>query len=79
MTVGQLIKLLKKFPPQYPVFFSPEAAGRLALSPRDAIMNLVNPDQSEVIEDDESTRGRPHGYVDGVVIYPREVGGYGTP
>jgi len=71
MTVGELIALLHEFPPQLPVFFCPDDAGRVAVSPRDAVMNLVDPDRGEVIADDEMTV--PEGFDDSLVIYPRMV------
>lgn len=72
MTVGELIALLREFPPELPVFFCPDEAGRFALSPRDAVMNLVDPARQVVLADDSATTV-PMGFVDSVVIYPRVV------
>lgn len=73
MTVGDLITLLREFPPELPAFFSPDDAGRVAVSPRDAVMNLVHPGRGEVMADDDPSPTVPHGFVDSVVIYPRVV------
>ncbi len=71
MTVGELIALLHEFPPELPVFFSPDDAGRIAVAPRDAVMNLVHPVRKEVITDDEMMV--LEGFEDSLVIYPRAV------
>lgn len=73
MTVGELIELLQQFPPELPVFVCPDAEGRIAISPRDAVMNLVHPGRSEVISDDDDSPYVPDGFVDSLVIYPRNV------
>jgi hypothetical protein len=73
MTVAELLVLLQEFPPELPVFFSPDEEGRVALAPCGAVMNLVRPDQKEVISDDDPSSTVPDGFVDSVVIYPRVV------
>ncbi|MGL6097489.1 MAG: hypothetical protein ACRC7O_17040 [Fimbriiglobus sp.] len=70
MTVTELIALVGKFPPELQVFFSPDEAGRLAVAPRDAVMNLVHPGLGEVILNDDPSPSVPEGYVDSLVIYP---------
>ncbi len=73
MTVADLIALLGEFPPELPVFFSPDAVGRVAVAPKDAVMNLVHPGRGEVIADDEPSPTIPEGFVDSLVVYPRQV------
>jgi hypothetical protein len=73
MTVSGLIELLQEFPPELPVFFSPDDAGRVAVVPRDAVMNLVHPARGEVMADDDPFPTIPEGFVDSLVIYPRPV------
>ena len=73
MTVAELIALLEEFPPELPVFFSPDDAGRVAVAPRDAVMNLVHPERGEVIADDDPSPTIPAGFVDSLVVYPRLV------
>jgi hypothetical protein len=73
MTVGELIALLGEFPPELPAFFCPDDAGRVAVAPRDAVMNLVHPGRGEVMADDDPSPAVPEGFVDSLVIYPRRV------
>jgi hypothetical protein len=73
MTVGELIALLGEFPPELPVFFSPDGGGRVAVVPRDAVMNLVHPGRREVMADDDPSPTIPEGFVDALVVYPRVV------
>ena len=73
MTVSELIALLEEFPPELPVFFSPDDAGRVAVAPRDAVMNLVCPLRREIMADDDPSPTVPEGFVDALVIYPRLV------
>ncbi len=73
MTVGELIALLNEFPSEFPVFFCPDEAGRVAVSPQDAVMDLVHPDRGEVMADDDPSTTVPEGFVDSLVIYPRNV------
>lgn len=67
MTVAELIKLLRRFPPQFPVFISLEDGQGGAIAPEDAVMNLVHERQRKIIDDDGTV---PDGFVDSVVIYP---------
>jgi len=73
MTVAHLIALLGEFPPELPVFFSPDDAGRVAVAPQDAVMNLVHPGRGEVMADDHPSPTVPEGFVDSLVVYPRQV------
>jgi hypothetical protein len=73
MTVGELIVLLEEFPPELPVFFCPDDAGRVAVAPRDAVMNLVHLGRREVMADDDPSPTVPDGFVDALVVYPRVV------
>jgi len=73
MTVAELISLLEDFPPELPVFFSPDAAGCVAVAPKDAVMNLVHPGRGEVIADDATSTTSQPGFVDSLVIYPTVV------
>ncbi len=75
MTVGELVALLDGFPPDLPVYFSPDPAGRVAVGAADAVVNLVNPARHEVIGDDDTSVTIPNGFTDAVVIYPRSVNG----
>lgn len=71
MTVADLTALLAEFPPELPVFFCPGTAGRVAIAPRDAVMDLVHPTRGEVLAD--GTPSIPDGFVDALVIHPRVV------
>ena len=73
MTVAGLIALLEECPPDLPVFFSPDDAGRSVVAPRDAVMNLVHPGRREALVDDDPSPVVPDGFVDCVVVYPRPV------
>jgi hypothetical protein len=73
MTVAELLALLQDFPPELPVFFSPDDEGRVALAPRDTVMNLVHPGREEIVPDNELAFAVPEGFVDSVVIYRRVV------
>ena len=73
MTVADLIVLLGEFPPELPVFFNPDDAGRVAVAPRDAVMNLVHPGIGEVLSEDDPSPTVPGGFIDSVVVYPRRV------
>lgn len=73
MTVADLIALLREFPPELPVFFSPDDAGRVAVAPRDAVMNLVHPGRREAMADHDPPPTVPDGFVDALVVYPRPV------
>jgi len=73
MTVAELIAMLQEFPPELPVFFCPDDDGRIALSPADAIMDLVHPGQQRVMSDEDFPHDMPNGFVDSLVIYPRTV------
>ncbi len=75
MTVGELIKHLRRFPPQLPVFFCPDAAGRAAIVPKDAVMNLVHPGRMEIVRDEELSTEVLEGFVDSLVVYPFVVDG----
>jgi hypothetical protein len=73
MTVGELIELLNEFPPELPVFFATDEAGRQAIAPVDAIMDLVHPSRGRVLDDDDPHGTVPPGYTDALVIHPRTV------
>jgi hypothetical protein len=73
MNVRELIVLLEQFPEDLPVYFAPDVEGRVALAPRSAVMNLVHPERRQVMADDDSSSFVPEGFVDSLVIYPREV------
>jgi hypothetical protein len=73
MTTRELIHLLEEFPEDLPVFFSPDADGRTAIEPRDAVMNLVHPSEGKVIGEGDPSPKAPPGYLDSLVIYPRIV------
>ena len=73
MTVGELIRLLQEFPPELPVFFTPDALGRRAVAPVDAVMDLVHPGRGEVMPDDDPCTTVPPGFADALVIHPRVV------
>ena len=73
MTVGELIDLLNEFPPELPVFFTPDADGRRAVAPVDAIMDLVHPTRGWVLDDHDPYRTVPPGYSEALVIHPRVV------
>ena len=73
MNVGELIALLREFPAELPAFFNIDAAGRIAIAPRDAVMNLVHPGRGEIISD-EPPPIIPEGFVDSLVVYPRAGG-----
>ena len=73
MKVADLIAPLGEFPTELPVFFSPDDAGRVAVAPRDAVMNLVHPGRGVVIADDDPSPTIPEEFVDSLVVYPRVV------
>jgi hypothetical protein len=73
MTVGELIDLLNEFPPELPVFFTPDADGRRAVAPVDAVMDLVHPGNGRVLDDDDPYGTVPPGFKDALVIHPRAV------
>jgi hypothetical protein len=73
MTVGDLIRLLEQFPPDLPAFYVTDAAGRIAAAPQDAVMNLVDPTNGEIMADDGTSHGDEESFVDSVVIYPLVV------
>ncbi len=65
--------LLHEFPPELPVFFSPDDEGQVAMMPCDAVINLVHPARREIVADDDPWLTVPDGFVDSLVIYPRVV------
>ncbi len=79
MTVADLIVLLGEFPPELPIFFSTDDAGRVAVAPQDAVMNLVHPGMGEVLREDDPSPTIPDGFIDSVVVYPRRMRDYGDP
>jgi hypothetical protein len=73
MTVSELIARLEEFPPELPVFFSPDEAARIAISPRNVVLNLTHAGQGELLPRMPPSPTVPEGFVDSVVIYPRTV------
>ncbi len=72
MNVGQLIRVLERFPPELSVYFTPDAAGLIAIAPVDAVINLVHGTRFAIIPDNCSPT-IPEGFVDAVVIHPNIV------
>ena len=72
MTVKELIKILKGFPSEFPVFLCTDEAGRVAKPPRDAYIDLVHSERGEIIVDGESRRV-PEGFVNALVINARNA------
>ncbi len=68
MRVGELIKRLRMFPPQLPVFFCRDSAGRTAIVPRDAVMNMVHPARMEIVSDEDQSTAVPDGFEDSLVV-----------
>ena len=71
MTVGELIRRLELFPPEFPVFFQLDPVDLAVRSPRDIRITVVDPaalvtlaDKAEVV---------PDGFEDCVVLYPHEI------
>ncbi|HKB02565.1 MAG TPA: hypothetical protein VKD90_10120 [Gemmataceae bacterium] len=70
MTVAEVVRLLAEFPPELPVFFTPDTAGRRAFAPLGAVRDLVHPTRGEVLNEDDRYATVPMGFTHALVIQP---------
>ncbi|MEX0713405.1 MAG: hypothetical protein WD278_13700 [Pirellulales bacterium] len=72
MTVGDFMKELRVFPPEFPVFLCLDPEECSVAQPGEIVMNLVNPQLARTVPDDDETEVPP-GFIDSVVVYTRQA------